>query len=232
MKTDALAEYLDEITAAKQSFDGIEIYSGLEIDYIPDVVSVSDFASKLDYTIGSIHFVNGFDNRYWEIDNTREVFREGLEKIFRNDIRAAISQYFALTRQMINEDPPDILGHMDKIKINAVNVEFEETESWYIDEVKKTLKSVSATKTIIEVNTRGLYKKKSATTYPSPWIMERILDLGIPIMLNSDAHHPDELTGAFEQTRALLADIGFKSISVLTNSVWKQIPLNEYGSGT
>lgn len=232
METEAFPAYLEEIKRAKSQYPEIEIYSGLEVDYIPGVVDPRDFAGKLDYTIGSIHFVGSYENKRWEIDNTREVFREGLTRLFANDIRSAVAEYYALTREMVANSRPDIVGHLDKIKINAAGSFFEESEAWYIDHVQETLIEIARSRAIVEVNTRGLYKKKSETTYPSPWILERVLDLDIPVTLSSDAHHPDDITREFDATLGLLNDIGFKRISVLKRGIWEQIPLTEYGAGS
>lgn len=229
MQKDAFPKYLHEIRLARNSYPDLEVYCGLEIDFIPGIIAPSDFASSLDYTIGSIHFVGGFEGRHWEIDNTSEVFNEGLSKAFSNDIRTAVSAYYDLTRQMLRISPPTVLGHLDKIKVNAHN-HFSENETWYVNEVEKTLKAIAETQTIIEVNTRGLYKRKSATTYPGPEILERILALGIPITLNSDAHHPADLTREFDSTLALLRNIGFKDVQVLTKGAWTTTPLSDYGS--
>src|SRR5688572_6616337 len=45
--------YLEEIEGLKKSNRDIEIYKGLEIDFIPGVVSPNDFDQLLDFTIGS-----------------------------------------------------------------------------------------------------------------------------------------------------------------------------------
>ena len=229
MKQDALADYLEEITWAGKSFPQLEIYKGLEVDYIPDVISPLTFSDRLDFTVGSIHFVEHYDGKRWEIDNTLEVFKDGLNKIFNNDIKAAVTRYLELTREMLNTAPPAILGHLDKIKVNALQLSFDETEQWYRDEVAKTIDVISDSNTIVEVNTRGLYKKKSATTYPSPWILEQLLDQNIRITISSDAHHPQDLVRNFDTTLSLLNAIGFKNMSILQNGVWKQMPLSEYG---
>jgi histidinol-phosphatase (PHP family) len=231
MRTDAFPVYLREIESLRAGYPQIEIYKGLEIDFVPGLISPLDFKPHLDYTIGSIHFVEQFAGKHWEIDNTLEVFREGLSQIFDNNIRSAIKRYYELTRQMVNDAPPDIVGHLDKIKIhNSGELFFNESEGWYRDEIDKTVAVIRETGSMVEVNTRGLYKKKSPTTYPSPWILERILTSRIPVTINSDAHHPDDLIREFEPTIALLKDIGFKNISILTAGIWKAMPLNEYGA--
>jgi histidinol-phosphatase (PHP family) len=82
---------------------------------------------------------------------------------------------------------------------------------------------------ILEVNTRGLYQKKSPTPYPSPWVLERALQKNIPITLSSDTHHPDDITNRFEDTAALLAGIGFKTLMVLHDGSWQPFPFNTNG---
>lgn len=230
MRKEHFGDYLSEIAEAKKKFPGLEVYTGLEIDFIPGIIGPADFSGKLDFTIGSIHFVGRTDIRFWEIDNTLDVFKEGLDKIFKGDLRAAITEYFNLTREMVRMSQPDILGHLDKIKINAKNFSFDESEPWYVAEVEETLKALRGTETIIEVNTRGLYKKKSDNTYPSPWILERILDYNIPVTISSDAHHPEDLTREFEATSSMIRDIGFKEVSVLKSGMWKNVPLDQYGA--
>lgn len=229
MRKERFGEYLSEIAEGKKEYPGLEVYTGLEIDFIPNLIGPADFSDKLDFTIGSIHFVGRTDTMFWEIDNTVDIFRDGLDKIFKGNLRDAVTEYFSLTREMVRMSPPDVLGHMDKIKVNAKNFSLDEAEAWYVAQVEETLQAVRGRETIIEVNTRGLYKKKSDHTYPSPWILERIHDYRIPVTISSDAHHPDDLTSEFEFARSMIRDIGFKEVSVLTRDMWRNVPLDEYG---
>jgi histidinol-phosphatase (PHP family) len=231
MKKEKLEAYLLDITALKKIRSGPEIYGSLEVDFIPGVISPSDFEDRLDYTIGSIHFIDQFpDGRQWEIDGLHAKFLEGLEKIFRNNAREAFIRYFELTREMIITSTPTIAGHIDKMKIqNPGNKFFEESESWYRDEVIKTLDVIADAGTILEVNTRGLYQKKSATPYPSPWILELALQKNIPVTLSSDAHHPDDIVNQFEACSMLLLSLGFKELTVLIDGAWQPLPFNTHG---
>ena len=229
MKEDALPTYLQEINDAARDFPNLQVYRGLETDYIPGIVSPVTFSHKLDYTIGSIHFVGSHQGKHWEIDNTTDVFKQGLQHIFNNDVRAAVTRYLELTRDMLRISAPDILGHMDKMKVNAQHFGFDETETWYRNEINTTLDTIAEKNTVVEVNTRGLYKKKSDTTYPSPWILEQLRDRRIRLTISSDAHHPEDLTREFTFTLKLLKDIGIKTLTVLTNKAWKEIPISEYG---
>jgi histidinol-phosphatase (PHP family) len=224
MKRENLIHYLHEIDQLKKNTSQLQLYSGLEVDYIPGKISSGDFKDQLDFTIGSIHFVESFsDGHGWEIDGTHASFNEGYEHIFKKDIRAAVTRYFELTREMVTRSCPNVIGHLDKIKIqNKYYPYFDESENWYQQEVKHTLDVIRASSAIIEVNTRGLYQKKSLTTYPSPWILQLICHQRIPITLSSDAHHPDDLVSLFPDTAKLLLAIGFKKIRILMDGKWQE----------
>lgn len=230
MKQEMLPTYLKEIQNLKNTETNIEIYSGLEVDFIPTVIAPSDF-NQVDYTIGSIHFVDAFANgMHWEVDGVHTLFLEGLKSIFKNDFRAAWCRYFELTRQMVKESPPTVVGHLDKMKIQNLDSKFfKEDEFWYQQEIKKTLAVIKESGVIVEVNTRGLYQKKSITPYPTPWILELVHASNIPITLSSDAHHPSQLVSEFESTAQLLIQIGFKKLTILTGNTWKEVNFNQNG---
>lgn len=231
MKKENVTAYLDNIEQLKATQPSLQLYKGMEVDYIPGMVSPSDFRPVLDYTVGSIHFIDRFpDGKPWEIDGSHTVFLSGLEAIFGNDIRAAITRYFELTREMIINARPEVVGHIDKIKIqNPGNKFFNESDAWYRHEVMKTLDAITGSGMIVEVNTRGLYQKKSTTPYPSPWMLEEILRRNIPITISSDAHHPKDLVNQFEQMAPLLVAIGFRKISILRDGSWQPVTLTPDG---
>jgi len=231
MKRESLNEYLNKILTFKKSQTKIEIYSGLEVDYIPHIIGPADFSKTLDYTIGSIHFVEHFnDGQRWEIDGPHSFFLEGLEKIFSNNIKDVIIRYFELTREMVERSRPTVVGHLDKIKIQNIDHKFfEEEEPWYRLEIEKTLDAIGNTGCIVEVNTRGIYQKKSQTTYPSPWVLELIHQRDIPITISSDAHHCKDLVNHFQETARELKHIGFHKIHILHNGQWRPSKFNEHG---
>jgi histidinol-phosphatase (PHP family) len=130
---------------------------------------------------------------------------------------------------MIQISTPDIVGHLDKVKMhNSDDLFFSEKEMWYREEVLKTLDVIADAGIILEVNTRGIYKKKT-TTYPSPWVISMALEKDIPVTINSDAHHPDDLIGQFPETAQLLLETGYSKISVLNDGIWKQFDLTPNG---
>ena len=231
MKSTRLEDYIREVESLQRTTTGIELYKGLEVDFIPGVISPRDFAPRLDYTIGSIHFIDYFpDGRPWEIDGLHTLFLEGLDKIFNGDIRAVIKRYYELTRHMVQASLPDVVGHLDKIKIQNVDNKFyADDEPWYVDEIDQTLDVIANSRSIVEVNTRGLYQKKTTTPYPSPWILERLHARRIPITLSSDAHHPSDIINRFDETASLLLDVGFTHLYVLLQGKWQPVSFDTHG---
>ncbi len=216
IREERLDEYFQTIRGLKDKYkDLIQILLSLEIDFIPGITK--DFAEffkagNLDYTIGGVHLVrNKEKEKLWFIDGPKhETYDEGLQKLFKGNIRNGVEAYYNQVLEMVATQKPDIIAHIDKIKMHNKNRYFSEEEGWYKDLIWKTLKYVAAeSNCIIEVNTRGLYKKRAETYFPSPEILEQVHHLKIPITLNSDAHHPDELDKYFPEALEMLKDIGF-----------------------
>lgn len=233
VKPDQLDAYLQEIRQLQAKYQGqIQLYLGMEIDYVPNLISPIDSTfDSLDYCLGSIHFIDAFeDGTPWEIDGRHERFLEGLRDIYQGDIEAVVRRYFELTREMIQVACPDVIGHLDKMKIqNEGGDLFSESAPWYREAVFQTLEEIRGAGVIVEVNTRGLYKKVSDTPYPSPWILAEMQKMGIPIMLNSDSHRPQELQSCFDATAAQLLEIGFQELMIFFDHTWQPVPFTSQG---
>lgn len=235
MEEKDIPAYLKDIQAAGEKYFGqIEIYKSLEIDYFPwQSGGIKKWVDDLDldYSIGSVHFVDAFeDGMPWEIDGPLLTFEKGLEEIFGNDIRRVLEKYFEYTIQMLEKDCPTILGHIDKIKMqNHHRFFFEENETWYQELLKQTLEVAAKSGVIAEVNTRGLYKKRASETYPGILGLGLLKEFGIPICLNSDAHHPKEIIGEYKNTALLLKSLGFKELMVMKNNSWQAMPFDVNG---
>ena len=232
MKKEDLPKYLEDINAMKGT-SSVQVSTSLEIDYVPFQMGASAEWVRnagLDYSLGSVHFVDFFENGDpWEIDGPHAVFAKGLEDIFEGDIKKAIARYYELVRHMVEHDCPQIIGHLDKIKMqNSAGRYFEEEVTWYRRTVLQTLETISSSNAIVEVNTRGLYKK-AADLYPSEWILSKMLELEIPIMLNSDAHHPRELTLEFGSVAELLLTVGYRQLQVFFDGEFQPFEFDRNG---
>lgn len=227
-----LPNYTKEITSLKALYESkIQIYTGLEVDYIPNLISpISDWvlALQLDYTIGSVHFVDSFeDGTPWSIESTENAFRSGLHHIFKDDISLAVSRYYELIREMIYFATPTVIGHLDRIqKHNKFNVFFNENEDWYLNQVEKTLKVIADFGVILEVNTKTFYSGNQRMFNPGKNILKLAAKMDIPVTLSSDAHQATHLTSGFLPALKLLEEVGYTHISILIDGFWKRVPFS------
>ena len=219
---DRLPEYLEEAQLLKEKYqDQIQLYTGLEVDYIPEIIGPmhqSIASHSLDYNVGSVHFPDGV---HFEADGSRQVFVNAIDQIFSGSAQKLVCRYYELIREMLTISKPTILGHMDKIKIhNVAGKLFDENSEWYKMEIKMTLDTLAKSGALLEVNTRGIYKKKCKETYPSPYILSQANKREIPIVINSDAHHPREIISNFDFARTTLLDVGYSRIWQLWDDNW------------
>jgi histidinol-phosphatase (PHP family) len=223
-----LREYCTTIRDLQVKYKNrISIGLALEIDYIDGITrDFMEFRQScgLDYTIGSVHLVkNGNDDRLWFIDGPKvESYDEGLKNIFGGNTRLAVTTYYNQLSRMIQAQKPDIIGHFDKIKMHNQNRYFREDEVWYEKLVLDLLEVIKKSGSIIEVNTRGIYKKRCDDLYPGQWILKEIKDKGLSVTLSSDAHRPGEIDGYFAETLEILRNIGFKSLVYFNEKGWKE----------
>lgn len=226
MKTEELVRYSQQIDVLSELYKGrIELLKSLELDYLPGMqYSMSDFARlfKLDYTIGSIHFVDAFtDGTPWNIDTGRELFEKGLKFVFSGNCKRAVERYFELTIDMLINMKPDIVGHIDKICMYNDNQRyFNENDAWYLKIIDAVLEKLRQLPAVLELNTRGFYKGESPRFFPSEHFMHRVKLLGIPVVINSDCHHPDEVNAGYMDALYYLKTVGLKSIAVFSDRKW------------
>lgn len=204
VKAADMPAYVAEVAQLKEEYkDKIEILCALETDYIPGVsetFAVTKEKYHLDYLIGGVHLVGHSANpeELWFIDGPKwEIYDEGLMKFFGGDIRKAVRCFYDQTNAMIEQEEFDIIAHFDKIKMHNRGRYFSEDEPWYRKMALETLDLIRQKGLVMEVNTRGIYKKRYNGFYPSPWLMEAAFKMGVPAIISSDAHHYSELTLEF-----------------------------------
>jgi len=231
LKDDNAENYVSIIDELKVKYNGkIRIYRSLEMDFIPGISE--DFSywknkCSTDYLIGSVHLVKPAGiNELWFTDGPKhEIYDQGLKEFFGGDIKLAVKTYYNQVCSMIETQDFDVVGHIDKIKMHNQNRFFTEDEQWYQKLVDKCLDLVKQKELIIEVNTRGIYKKRSDSLFPDGLTLQKVKDLNIPIIISSDAHQPNELNLGFENAISKLVKMGFKHVMYFENGAWYHKPI-------
>jgi len=194
----------EEINAYCQEIDqlqtqtNIQLLKALECDFIPGMTKSFEYYKEtyhLDYIIGGVHLVRPQNSdQIWFIDGSdRQVYDDGLHELFDNNIKRAVTTFWEQTFEMIETEKMDIIAHFDKIKMHNQDRFFTEDERWYQILAEKALQLIKSHDIIIEVNTRGLYKKRCNAFYPATPLLMAARKMDIPVVISSDAHKSDDL---------------------------------------
>jgi histidinol-phosphatase (PHP family) len=226
LRDEKVDEYCQTIRSLSYEFSGqLEIHLSMEIDFIPGLLEDFGYWKKranLDYVIGGVHLlVPAGTGELWFIDGPRrETYDEGLKNIFGGDVRKAVRTYFDQMNLMVEGQAPDIIAHIDKIKMHNQERFFSVNDFWYLDMFYETLELVKKKGCIVEVNTRGLYKGRSTELFPNLTALKRIKELGIPVTLSSDAHAPEDLIKEFPFALEVIKTAGIKELKVYSGGKW------------
>ena len=227
LKAENVDEYIRKVDLLKQKYqDKLAIYRALEMDYIPGMSEDFDYwrnRCKAEYLIGSVHLVkpDGFDELWFTDGPDYKVYDRGIEDFFEGDIRKAVKAFYRQTNQMIESQNFEIIGHFDKIKMHNRNRFFTDKEKWYRDLINETVELIKQKNLIAEINTRGLYKKRSDSLFPDGYALQRVKQADIPVLISSDAHKPDEMNLLFDYAQKRLMEMGFGEVVYFDHGHWK-----------
>jgi histidinol-phosphatase (PHP family) len=211
---DRMEQYISEINEAKKRWQGkLEVYLGLEVDYIKGLRSAADDdikAYNLDYIIGSAHYITPLNGSgLFAVDGSTEEFEKGLNEGFNGDGEALMNCYYDTLAEMIAIGGFDILGHADVVKKNCVEKKIWPAESEAVRQ-KEIARMAGDTGIAVEVNTGGLNRKRVNETYPSCSFLTFLKEYHVPVIITADAHSADQINGNYETALQTIIYAGFK----------------------
>ena len=130
-----LDRYVAEIRSLQQEFkEQIKIYCGFEADFLPPLT----FPSKKhyshfnpDFLIGAVHYLVN-ENGQFTVDDSKENVAEGFARLYKNNGKELVHEYFQAQRKMLEKGDFEIIAHPDLIrKRNGILNMFDENEGWY-----------------------------------------------------------------------------------------------------
>ena len=238
MKYDKLAQYCQEVRILKSKYRNlIQIYLGLEVDYIENVISPASpivLFQQLDYTIGSVRFLWGKEgNKVYKINSSSDVFMKAVKEGFHSNPASLIRTYFASIRRMVENSNPTIVADFDLILMhNNGYMVLDANTEFYQSEIDATLRVIKANNSILEVSTRGYYRGDANSFAPSESILLKALELNIPVTIGTNAHSKEELDSAMTNAYEYLRELGFTYVYALIDGAWNPYLITEYGLNT
>jgi histidinol-phosphatase (PHP family) len=240
LKDERLEEYIDTVLEARRRWEGkLKVYLGLEVDFIKGLCGPADKdiqSLPLDYIIGAVHYL--FSPKNGELfiaDAPPEDFGPGLRDLFDNDGNALYNAYFDMYGGLISAGAYDILAHLDLIKKNNAQFRFFSPEDTaYTKRLTETADLIAAAspagadrRLIVEVNTGGIIRGRTADPYPSLAMLKLLRERNIPLTINADAHAPDHLGGVYETAREAMVQAGYGTMLLFEGrqkgkAVWRE----------
>lgn len=202
-RTEDLDEYANMIMQARAV--GHQVKFGLELDYIPGVEDqIAEFIKQypFDYVIGSVHWLGdfGFD------------LAEMRAKWLKRDLKQTYDEYFNIVSKMVETELFDFIGHPDVIKVFGD----EPDDALFLNEWYARLAELfEQHKTVIEISTAGL-RKPVGKLYPAPDFLAACAQRHVPIVINSDAHRPEDVGMDYDQAIAFARSAGYESLVTFT----------------
>jgi histidinol-phosphatase (PHP family) len=212
MLIDEVDSYVVDLENLRKKFNSkIDVKIAFEIDFFKNQEKLLNaylkpLISKLDYIIGSVHVLFS-DVGIFAFDDRR--FLENY-KLF-DSIDDIYNLYLNTLQEMISSGTfqIDIIGHFDLPK--KFNKRPKDQES-VMEMVLHTLSLIKKRDLTIEINTSGL-RRDVKEQYPSEDIIKKMYEMDIPILLGSDAHHPDEIGYEFHNIKKMLRRIGYSQLA-------------------
>lgn len=216
-----LSDYCYTINELQSKFSKkISIYHGFEIDFLDGIGFPSltlPYVNSAQVFICSIHFLNiNFENRdarprFIEIDGDYSQFMLALEA-HNYSLKKLLQNFLQSTEQMLKSPVTvgaiKIIGHVDKIVLNAQKLpDFERLSDWFYSALVELIIKHNQHFHFIEINTRAIYKKGMSQPYPGFMVLESLHENQIPMMLNSDAHHPSEIIAGYKELSEKLTSL-------------------------
>ncbi len=228
MKKEDVTPYIEEFQQLKKEYkDKIELYIGLEIDYLDEYSNPSiDYFQNLslDYRIGSVHLLSDDNGEVVDIDCCKESFKEKLETHFHNDIKATVLVYFSKLMSMAELGGFDIVGHADKIAFNASFCQPDVTEqNWYKQTLRELFAFISEKGYMMEINTKAYHKL--GVFYPNEKSFSLIKEMHIPVLVNSDSHYPEFVNDGRTEALQALKAAGINTVMEMVSGKWQEIPI-------
>lgn len=232
---DRLTEYVDTVRDAKRRWQGkLQVFLGLEVDYIRNVCGPSDgrFTNLgLDYRIGSVHYLVPNQGAPFTVDGSLEELIDGIKGGYGGSANRMVEAFWTAEEQMVGLQSFDILGHLDLVKKNNRDQTlFSPAEGVYTEGADRVIQAIDPKTMVVEVNTGGMNRGTVAEPYPSAELIEKLRSRSIPMTINADAHRAEHLGGYYGEARAALLRGGYGSIVLFTGKEgslqrWEEEPL-------
>src|SRR6266700_6999602 len=194
----------DEIDRLRERNPDLRVRAGIELDNDPIHSAagrkwIEKHWDKLDFVLGSVHFLDRDDQMF-------DTVPDGAEQFEGHDVDAIYADYLRRVREMAATGLIDCLAHLDLVKIHGHRPGAEIGAI-----VNETLDFIRARNLAIELSTAG-WRKPVNELYPGDRIIELAIEKGIPFTTASDAHSHAQLGDNYPRLAQKMASCGIRGV--------------------
>ncbi len=198
MSLDDLPRYIEMVKEVDSAEFPVRL--GLECDFVEGYESwiekITGRASW-DYLIGSVHYIAPG----WDVDNPKY-----LSRFKEHPVEEIWGLYWEHYIQCIESGLFDFVAHPDLPKKFGYRPEGD-LRRYY----EPAVEALSRRKVAFEINTAGL-RKQVKEAYPAFDFVKLANEAGVALVINSDAHAPEEVGYGFDAARDLAWRAGYTKV--------------------
>lgn len=211
--------YVKELRTLQQQTEGLRIWVGVEEDCIAPADVKARHRQQLDYVLCSSHYVRNpdgsparMDGEWVPIDGGSALLRKYVDLTMDGDGLAMAKHYYDVFCEGIRQAKPDIIGHFDLIRKNAVKAQlFDEKDSAYRRIALDALESVQGMG-VLEINTGAMARGYMESPYPTLELLGAWREMGGEVTITSDCHRMDYLDYGFDTAMKMLCRAGYRRV--------------------
>lgn len=202
-----LPRYVDMVLATREAVAPFPVRLGLECDFIPGQEAwIEQLAGMApwDYLIGSVHYLGPG----WDVDNPRWIGRftasdGAVEEIW--------TLYWRTYERCVASGLFDFVAHPDLPKKFGFRPAGD-LRRYY----EPTVAAAARHGAVMEVSTAGLHKPVGEL-YPAADLLAMMREAGVPVVISSDAHAPQEVGRDFDTALAAVRTAGYLQVACFEN---------------
>jgi histidinol-phosphatase (PHP family) len=211
-----LPHYIELVEEARTALPGFPVRLGLEVDYLEggdDWVHETTGMAEWDYLIGSVHYIY----QGVAVDDPKHLSRWKTEV----EVAEMWEAYWRQYEKCIRSRHFDFYAHPDLAKRFGLRPPGD-LRRFY----EPVIQALVDTKGVLEVSTAGL-RKDVHEIYPAKEMLEMAFLAGVPIVINSDAHRPEDVGADFDKALELVREVGYRSTVRFANRQRIEVELPE-----
>lgn len=183
--------------------DRLRLLVGLECEAYTGAIELAQELQsrhRLDYVVGSVHHVDDLP-----FDTSRQDWLTAAENL--GGVDQLYLRYFDHQLEVIERLRPAVVGHFDLIRLHDDDYRQRLATEPIDEKVRRNLERIAELGLSLDVNSRA-FAKGQTEPFPCRPLLEVAVELGIQLLPGDDSHAAQDVAGGYEETLALLAELG------------------------